>query len=163
MAGTLVAAVVLNYQHFYDAMPQQQSPTLISMTIGGVTGNPNRTAILAGDTSDNNLCAPFDGFGVAPARALHFQGQQLLSQCQAYPTGTPYVSGQVVVLVSQEDVAQAGRCTSLLKPILTWPNQQRALYGFAFAVSPNPAATYTSRIASYLLQTCPELTRLPPN
>ncbi len=163
LAGALVAAVVLNYQHFYDAMPQQQSPTLISMTIGGVTANPNRTAILAGDVSDNNLCAPFDGFGVVPARALHFQGPQLVPQCSGDLAAAPYVPGQVVVLVSQEDVSQAGQCAARLTPILTWPNKQRALYGFSFAVIPDPAATYTSRVAQYLLQTCPELTRLPPN
>jgi hypothetical protein len=160
VAGTLIAAVALNVQNFYVATPQLQTPTLVAMAIGAVTTNPNSTAILAGDVSNTNLCLPFDGFGVAPDRALHFQGPQLLPQCPVYPPPAPYAPGRVVVLMSQENLPHIGRCASRLAPVLTWPNKRRALYGFTFTISPDPSTTYAHRIARQLLHACPELAHL---
>ena len=167
LTAALVASVALNVDKFYRYMPEHVSPTDIAMTIGGIQKAAANTIILAGKTSNNNLCQVLQGFEIDPTRVLRFQGGALVEQC---PSGAPALAdlqpqpaSTITILIAPEEVALARSCSPVPLPFLVSPDRSRTLWAITLPAVVGSPATSPELPAGRAAGACPALTVMPPS
>jgi hypothetical protein len=156
---SLLISLSLNLQTYYVTVPSELYTPYpqVRLIVKDMLATPGAAFILPPQMPsievNREFCSVLDGYGLNPALVVFPQGGALLPYCTVPGGNAAVLPSTAVLLVADPQTANA--CS--VRPGLVLSELQGTIWAFTLSLTPDPAATYMTRLYALALQTCPSL------